>query len=121
MNILIVAVASLTTWSSSALQGRAEAKATDPAAVEARAMATLFDGVTLNKQQETAAKEIIKKENRAQLAIDGKVAGAWDRRAQLNRTRDSSLLALLKTRKDSATFEQNAGPLRPRGSMRRPR
>jgi hypothetical protein len=75
----------------------------------------LFAGVALPKELQDSALRIVRKENTAQVAIDGRAPGSWDKRLELNKWRDSSLRMLLRSDADRKVFDANAERLRPQG------
>lgn len=75
----------------------------------------LFAGVSLPREAQDSALQVIRAEHARQLAIDGRAAGSWDRRIELNRWRDSTLRALLRTDAERRVFDANSERLRPQG------
>ena len=75
----------------------------------------LFVGVLLPREVQESALLVIRVEHNRQLAMDGRAAGAWDRRIELNRWRDSTLRVLLRTDAERRAFDANSERLRPQG------
>jgi hypothetical protein len=83
----------------------------------ANAYQLLFRGITMSADREATARAIVLAEMEAQHRIDGRTPEGWNQRIVLNKSRDSTLRALLTTDVERRQFDENAGPLRPHGQV----
>ena len=111
MSVALLCIMSHTAFAQGS-QGAAKSRV-GGAVMEAAIYRTLFSGITLTPDQEKRARQVIKEEQAAQEALRPGSPGLWEMRIKLNRTRDSTLNAILKTKQQKEKFEANALPSRP--------
>ncbi len=87
-----------------------------PEAADSMNLARLFEGITLNADQTTKAKGIIKSAREALAGLDRQAADFREKMTEQNNKRNGDLKALLTSDADKAKFDENAA--RGRGGRR---
>jgi hypothetical protein len=86
-----------------------------PEAADSAAFARLFTGITLNADQTTKAKAIIKAAREANASLDRQAPDFREKMTASNTKRAADLKALLTSDADKAKFDENAAAGRGRG------
>ena len=78
-------------------------------------MARLFNGITLNADQMTKAKEIITKARESAMGLDRQAEDFRAKMGEINSKRNADLKALLTSDADKTKFDENSAPRGRRG------
>ena len=79
-----------------------------PEAQDSTQLARLFDGITLNADQTTKAKDIITKAREATMSMDRQAEDFRAKMMEANAKRNADLKALLTSDEDKAKFDANS-------------